>query len=76
MNSFENICLCALNNIFGYEPRIAFALIENLGSASEVFSLSQEQKDQLLGSYSKYRGRLTQKEIDTAALMLKRAEEA
>lgn len=76
MNSFENICLCALNNIFGYEPRVAITLIENLGSASAVFALSEDQKDQLLGSFSKYRGRLTQKEIDSAGRMLERAAEA
>ena len=73
MNDYENICLCALNTIFGYEPRIALALIEFAGSASAVFSLPEDGKDLILGNYSKYRMRLCQEELDKAALVLGRA---
>lgn len=55
----EKACLCALNRIFGFEPRIALALISHFGSASEVFSLKTEELDLLLGPHSKYRGCVT-----------------
>jgi DNA processing protein len=55
----EKACLCALNRIFGFEPRIALALISHFGSASEVFSLKTEELDLLLGPHSKYRGCIT-----------------
>ena len=40
MEKNEIICACALGKVFGYEPRIALSLVENLGSASAVFALS------------------------------------
>lgn len=52
----EKACHCALNRIFGFEPKIALALINHFGSATEVFNLSPEELDLLLGPYSKYRG--------------------
>ncbi|MGN0190026.1 MAG: DNA-processing protein DprA, partial [Candidatus Cryptobacteroides sp.] len=73
MNNSENICLCALNNIFGYEPGIALLLLENLGSATAVFAMDDDARDRLLGPYSRYRGRLCQREIDNACHILERA---
>ena len=52
----EKACLCALNRIFGFEPKIALALISHFGSASEVFALKPEDIDGILGPHSKYRG--------------------
>jgi hypothetical protein len=57
-NTKEKACLCALNRIFGFEPKIGLALISHLGSASEVFSLSDKDLDTLLGPYSRYRGQI------------------
>ena len=74
MNDFENVCLCALNSIFGYEPRVARALIESMGTASAVFSLSDDCKDRILGN--KYRRRLCQEELDKAGISLERAAAA
>lgn len=55
----EKACLCALNRIFGFEPKIGLAIISHLGSASEVFSLSVRDLESLLGPHSKYRGQIS-----------------
>lgn len=68
MKTFEEkICLCALNRIFGFEPKVALALIRHLGSASEVFRLSDKEIDTLLGPYSKYRGKITPQAVENSA---------
>ena len=76
MNNFENICLCALNNIFGYEPRVALFLLEKTGSAEGVFAMDRAAKDELLGPFSKYGRLLCQEEIDKAARHIERAASA
>ena len=62
----EKACHCALNRIFGFEPRIALALISHLGGASEVFRLSTDELDGLLGPHSKYKGVISAKALDNA----------
>lgn len=52
----EKACCLALNRAFGHEPRVAVALIESLGSASEIFEMSRKDLDSLFGPYSKYKG--------------------
>lgn len=71
-NNYETVCLCALNTIFGYEPRIASALIESLGSAAAVFAMSDADKDAVLGPYSKFRGKIVKSELDRAEEVLRR----
>ena len=66
-NFEEKACLCALNRIFGFEPKIGLALISHLGSASEVFSLDEDGLTSLLGPYSKYKGRICRRAVDDAA---------
>lgn len=73
MDNFEEkACLCALNRIFGFEPKIGLALTEHLGSAGEVFRLSGREKEQILGPYSRYKDRLTRQEVDCAGEELER----
>lgn len=50
----ETIAMCALGRIFGFKPLLAHALVRELGSAAAVFNLSEGQKEELLGSGSKY----------------------
>lgn len=71
-NFEEKACLCALNRIFGFEPKIGLALISHLGSATEVFSLSKDELTSLLGPHSKYKGRICRKSVDEAAEELTR----
>lgn len=60
----EKACHCALNRIFGFEPKIALALISHLGGAEEVFKLSSHEIDSLLGPHSKYRGTISTESLD------------
>lgn len=55
----ENICLCTLNRIFGFEPKTAHALLAKVGDAGELFRMSKESIDGLLGPYSKHKGLIT-----------------
>lgn len=53
-NFEEKACLCALGKIFGFKPKIALALVEHLGNASEVFRLTRGELETLLGPHSQY----------------------
>ena len=66
-NFEEKACLCALNRIFGFEPKIGLALISHLGSAAEVFRLGEDGINSLLGPYSRYRGKINRLALDKAA---------
>ena len=71
----EKACLCALNRTFGFEPRIAAALINDLGSAAEVFRLDGKEADLLLGPYSKYKGKICRQAVDETARELEKLAE-
>lgn len=62
----EKACHCALNRIFGFEPKIALALISNLGSAAGVFELKPHEADRLLGPHSRYRGSISAEAVGRA----------
>ena len=66
-NFEEKACLCALNRIFGFEPKIGQALISHLGSATKVFTLNDDELTSLLGPHSKHKGKICQKVVDSAA---------
>ena len=68
----EKTCLCALNRIFGFEPKIGQALITHLGCASDVFGLGSKDLDKLLGPYSKYKEQISWKQIEKEEEELKR----
>ena len=73
-NIEEKACLCALNRIFGFEPRIAQALIGHLGSATEVFRLTPRDLEAITGPYFKYKGQICKAAADSAAEELYRLE--
>lgn len=73
-NFEEKASLCALNRIFGFDPKVALALISHLGSAAEVFRLSPEDIDGLLGPHSKYRDLIASSAVDHAAEELSRLQ--
>lgn len=72
MNNEEKYSLCALNRIFGFEPKVAHALISNIGSASEIFSLPDKDLNMLIGAWSKYKGKICRKALDDASEELER----
>lgn len=66
-NIEEKACLCALNRIFGFEPKIGLTLISHFGSALEVIHLGEDKIDKVIGPYSKYKGRITPQAVKDAA---------
>lgn len=70
----ETASLCALNKIFGFEPKIATALIGHFGSASEVMNLSNKELSMLLGPHSKYSGAIGRPAVEAAAEELLKLE--
>ena len=63
---------CALGRAFGYEPLVAHRLIDAAGSIEGLFSLPEREREELLGPYSRYRGRLSDALIDEAARELEK----
>lgn len=70
----ETTCYCALNRIFGAKPKIAYAIIDALGSASALFELDKEGLDLLLGPYSEYKGQICPLEVEKSGEELSRLE--
>ena len=75
MNNEEKYSLCALNRIFGFEPKVAHALVSHIGSASEIFRLPGKDLNALLGPWSKYEGRICSKALDEASEEVERLSE-
>lgn len=71
-NDEERACLCALNRIFGFEPKIGKGLVEALGSAGAVFKSKPSDIDDILGGYSRsrYASQVTESAFESAAMEL------
>ena len=63
----EKTCLCALGKIFGFEPKTGTALVNHLGSASEVFKLGKSELEELLGPHSRYTSLIRKSAVYDAA---------
>lgn len=68
----ERAGLCALNRIFGFEPRIAHALLGHFGSAAEIFRTDSREIDEILGPYSRYRGAVSRNALEQSAAEIDR----
>ena len=68
----EKAYLCALNRTFGFKPKIATALISHFGSASEVFSLKEDDLIRILGPHSNCRGCFSLASVEKEAQELER----
>ena len=75
MNNEEKYSLCALNRIFGFEPKVAHALIAHIGSASEIFRLPEKELNILTGPWSRYKGRICSRALDEASEEVDRLSE-
>ena len=73
-NLEEKACTCALNRIFGFTPKTGTALISHLGSASDVFSLSRAELEELLGRDSRHAGMIKGEAVKAARQELKDLE--
>jgi DNA processing protein len=49
----EKVCVCALNRLLGFEPRLAHDLIGAAGSARALFEMTPDEKLAAFGPYSK-----------------------
>lgn len=74
MQTSEKAGALALNAIFGFEPKIAKAIIDSLGSAVRVFNLNDNELTDLFGPCSKYKPRIRQETLRQAEKELERLE--
>ena len=63
---------CALGREFGYEPNIAHQLIEAAGSIANLYTIPEQEREALLGPYSRFRGRLSDSSLDRARAEMKK----
>ena len=63
---------CALNRIFGFEPRLGLSLIEYAGSPEAVFGMDREMVRQAMGPYWKYISQICPSSLDSAGKELDR----
>ena len=68
----ERVARCALNSIFGFEPRKGKMLIDAAGGAFEVFSTPKDELSQILGAGCRmqFLDRITEQTFDAAAMEL------
>lgn len=74
-NFEEKACLCALNRIFGFEPKTALALIGHFGSAKEIFRMSAEDLEAVTGPYFRHKGEICLRAEEDAAEELLKLEQ-
>ena len=65
-NTIEKASLCALGKIFGFSPKTGLAILSHLGCAEKLFRMSQDEIDELIGPYSRYRDEITPKALESA----------
>lgn len=66
---------CTLNRAFGYEPIASHRIIEELGSIGAVFSLTEEQRNSLLGPFSRFRDKLSDAQMNESLKEIDRFSE-
>jgi DNA processing protein len=76
MKTFEETAsLCALNRIFGFEPKIGIALLQHFGNATEIMRLTPKDQELILGPHSKYSGKFNIQTVEKTAEELIRLKE-
>ena len=73
-DELERISACAMNGIFGYEPRIARRIIDELGSCRALFGLGENELRGIISPGSKFYGRVNRSALDDARRELCRLE--
>ncbi|MBR5174927.1 MAG: DNA-processing protein DprA [Bacteroidales bacterium] len=70
----ERACLCALNRVFGFEPKIGRGLVEAFGGAAAVFKVPQNEVLEFLGQFArtKYASMITGSAFESASIELER----
>ena len=75
-NYSEKVCLCALNRIFGFEPKVAHRIVGAAGSASAVFGMSADERAAMFGPYTGIAARINQSELEHSDDELRRLQDA
>jgi DNA processing protein len=70
----ENICLCALNRVFGNFPVTGRKLLETYESATALFSAPQEELRERLGNKEELAGQIGLKVLEDSARELEKLE--
>lgn len=73
-NLEEKASLCALGKIFGFQPKTALALISHMGSGERIFRMSNDELDEALGPFSRYRRHISPEAQEEAAKELLKLE--
>lgn len=73
-NYDERVCICTLNRVFGFEPKLGIRLIDYFGCASGVFEHPDETA-RLLEYSAKYLPFLTDESLEQSRLELNRLQE-
>ena len=72
----EKVCVCALNRLLGFEPRLAHDLIGAAGSARALFEMTPDEKLTAFGPYSKVAPLLDGRELSRTEEELDRLHDA
>ena len=75
-NLEERACYCALNRIFGFEPRVGVGLVETFGGAAAVFKAPPGDISAFLGSQARarYASLITGSAFESSATELEKLE--
>ena len=71
----EKVCVCALNRLLGFEPRLAHDLIGAAGSARALFEMTPDEKLAAFGPYSKVAPLLDGRELSRTEEELDRLQD-
>ena len=72
----ELIAACALNAVFGYEPRLGRALLEAVGSAAGIFGMGRDEMRRLTGPQPRWLDQLTPATLEKAERELEKTAAA
>ena len=72
----EKVCVCALNRLMGFEPKVAHGLIGSAGSARALFGMTPDEKLAAFGPYSKVSPMLEERELRRTEEELDRLQDA
>lgn len=70
----ERVAACTLNRIFGFNPAAGHRIIEEAGSAKDVFGLDEDGLIRLMGPFSRFRHQVSLAELDKSERELNRLE--
>ena len=72
----EKMCICALNRLLGYEPKVSHSLIGAVGSAQALFRMTREERAAAFGPFSRISPFLEESELKKSEEELDRLADA